>query len=60
MVIVMAKLTKKDLTVLKDLLESGKIKPLLDRTYPLRDAADALRYVEQGHAQGKVVITIEH
>jgi NADPH:quinone reductase-like Zn-dependent oxidoreductase len=58
--IAMAKVSKKDLTVLKDLLESGKIAPVLDRTYTLRDAADALRYVEQGHARGKVIVTIEH
>ena len=58
--IVMAKLTRKDLGVLESLLESGKIKPVLDRTYPLSDAADALRYVEQGHARGKVVVTIGH
>jgi NADPH:quinone reductase-like Zn-dependent oxidoreductase len=54
-----AKLHKKDLIVLKDLLEAGKIVPVIDRRYPLSDVAAALRYLEEGHAQGKVVITIE-
>jgi NADPH:quinone reductase-like Zn-dependent oxidoreductase len=58
--IVMAKLSKANLIFLKDLLESGKLTPVVERTYPLREAADALRYLEQGHAKGKVVVTIEH
>ena len=58
--IVVAKLNKNNLIFLKDLLESGKLVPVIERTYPLRDAADALRYLEQGHAKGKVVVTIEH
>jgi NADPH:quinone reductase-like Zn-dependent oxidoreductase len=47
-----------DLSVLKDLIESGKITPVLDRTYPLTDVPEAIRYLEQGHARGKVVITV--
>lgn len=47
-----------DLVVLTELIESGKITPVIDRTYPLTDAAQAIRYLEQGHARGKVVITI--
>ena len=47
----------KDLTFLKELIEAGKVTPALDRTYPLSDAADAFRYLGNGHAQGKVVIT---
>lgn len=58
--IVMAKQDKKNLIFLRDLLESGKLVPVIERTYPLRDAADALRYLEQGHAKGKVVVTIQH
>ena len=54
-----AKLTREDLLVLKDLLETGKIVPVIDRSYPLSEAAEALRYLEEGHAQGKVVIAIE-
>lgn len=46
-----------DLAVLKTLLEGGKVLPVIDRHYSLGDAADALRYVESGHARGKVVIT---
>jgi NADPH:quinone reductase-like Zn-dependent oxidoreductase len=53
-----AKLNKKDLVVLKDLLETGKVVPVIDRRYPLSDVAEALRYLEQGHARGKVVITV--
>ena len=55
----MAKINKKDLVFLKDLLEARKIVPVIDRRYPLSDVAEALRYLEEGHAQGKVVITIE-
>lgn len=47
----------KDLTFLKELIEAGKVTPAIDRTYPLSDAADAFRYLENGHARGKVVIT---
>jgi NADPH:quinone reductase-like Zn-dependent oxidoreductase len=55
-----ADLNQKDLVFLKELLEAGKIVPVIDRGYPLRDAADAIRYLEEGHAQGKIVITVEH
>jgi NADPH:quinone reductase-like Zn-dependent oxidoreductase len=54
-----AKLTKDDLNVLRDLMQSGKVTPVIDRTYKLNQTADAVRYMEQGHARGKVVITIE-
>ena len=55
-----AKLNKKDLVLLKELLESGKIKPVIDRIYPLSDVAEAIGYVETGRAKGKVVLTIGH
>jgi NADPH:quinone reductase-like Zn-dependent oxidoreductase len=55
-----AKISKKDLGFLKDLLEAGKVVPIIDRRYPLNEVAAALRYLEEGHAQGKVVITVEH
>jgi NADPH:quinone reductase-like Zn-dependent oxidoreductase len=45
---------------LKDLLEAGKVVPIIDRRYPLSEAAEALRYLEKRHAQGKVVLTVEH
>ncbi len=56
----MAKLNKKDLVFLKELLETGKVVPVIDRRYPLRETAEAIRYLEEGHAQGKVVLTVEH
>jgi NADPH:quinone reductase-like Zn-dependent oxidoreductase len=55
-----AKINNKDLTFLKDLLEAAKVIPIIDRRYPLSDAAGALSYLKEGHAQGKVVITVEH
>jgi NADPH:quinone reductase-like Zn-dependent oxidoreductase len=54
-----AQFNKKDMTVLGDLMQSGKVTPVIDRTYKLSEAADALRYLEQGHARGKVVVTVE-
>ncbi len=47
-----------DLVFLKGLLESGKVKPVIDRCYPLTETAEAIRYLETGHAKGKVVITV--
>ena len=55
-----ANINQKDLVFLKELLEAGKIAPVIDRRYPLREAAEALHYLEQRHARGKVVLTIEH
>lgn len=54
-----AKLTKGDLNVLRDLMESGKVSPVIDRTYKLSDTQAAVRYLEEGHAHGKVVITLD-
>jgi len=48
-----AKINTKDLVFLKSLLEAGKVVPVIDRRYPLSDAAEALRYREEGHAKGK-------
>lgn len=53
-----AKMHKKDLLILKELLESGKIVPVIDRLYPLSGVDEAVRYLEEVHAQGKVVITL--
>jgi len=55
----MAKLNHKDLVYMKDLLEAGKVVPVIERRYPLGETADAIRYLEEGHAQGKEVITVE-
>ena len=54
-----AKLTKDDFGVLRDLMQSGRVSPVIDRTYKLQQTADAVRYMEEGHARGKVVITLE-
>jgi NADPH:quinone reductase-like Zn-dependent oxidoreductase len=54
-----AKMTKSDLILLRDLLETGKVVPVIDRRYPLSETAEALRYLEAGHAQGKVIIAVE-
>ena len=55
-----ANINHKDLVSLKDLLAAGKVVPVIDRRYPLSDAAEALRYLEERHAQGKVVLTVAH
>ena len=47
-----------DLMVLKELIESGKLTPVIDRTYPLAEVSEAMRYLEEGHARGKAVITM--
>ncbi|MCX6173379.1 MAG: NAD(P)-dependent alcohol dehydrogenase [Ignavibacteriales bacterium] len=54
----MAKIKKTDLVLLKEFLEAGKIVPVIDKRYKLSEAADAMRYIEEGHAKGKVVINI--
>jgi NADPH:quinone reductase-like Zn-dependent oxidoreductase len=54
----LAKRSKEDLQFLKELIEAGKVKPVIDRTYPLSEVAEAIRYLEEGHARGKVVITV--
>ena len=51
---------KKDLTVIKELLEAGKIVPIIDKCFRLSETAEAIRYLVEEHAQGKVVITVEH
>ena len=54
----LAKRSHEDLVFLKDLLETGKVTPVIDRRYPLSEVPQAIRYLEEGHARGKVVITI--
>ena len=49
-----------DLAFVKELIEAGKVVPVIDRRYPLREIAEALRYYGQGHAHGKVVVTVEN
>lgn len=54
----MAKPNQKDLDVVKELLNTGKVVPIIDRCYPLNQVPDALRYLGEGHAKGKVIITM--
>jgi NADPH:quinone reductase-like Zn-dependent oxidoreductase len=54
-----AQFNKQDMTFLAGLMQSGKMTPVIDRTYKLNETADALRYLEQGHTRGKVVINLE-
>lgn len=54
-----AKLTKDDLNVLRELMEAGKVSPVIDRTYKISETMAAVRYLEEGHARGKVVIVTE-
>jgi NADPH:quinone reductase-like Zn-dependent oxidoreductase len=56
---VTAKSNPKDLIILKELIESGKVKPIIDRCYPLREVPEAFRYLKDGHAVGKIVIHVE-
>jgi NADPH:quinone reductase-like Zn-dependent oxidoreductase len=56
----MAKLSREDLVIMGELIEAGKVTPVIDRCYSLSEVPDAIRYLEEGHAQGKVVITLEH
>jgi NADPH:quinone reductase-like Zn-dependent oxidoreductase len=55
----MAEMNHNDLAFLADLMQSGKLTPVIDRTYKLTDLPEAIRYLEQGHARGKVVINVE-
>ena len=53
-----AKFNMPDMVVLRDLLESGKVKPVIDRRHELNEIADAFRYLGEGHAQGKIVVSV--
>ena len=57
---VRAKQSQNDLVSIKELFEAGKVKSVIDRRYPLSEAAEALRYLGEGHARGKIVITMEN
>ncbi len=54
-----AKSSQRDLTLLGELIATGKLKPVIDRRYSLSEASDAVRHVEEGHARGKVIITLD-
>src|SRR6266513_1136521 len=55
----LAEPNQKDLNLVAEMMESGKVKPVIDRTYPLSQIREAMAYLEQGHARGKVIITVE-
>jgi NADPH:quinone reductase-like Zn-dependent oxidoreductase len=59
LVFILADVTQDDLALLRDMSQAGKLTSVIDRSYKLNQAADAIRYVEAGHARGKVVITME-
>ncbi|HSJ71835.1 MAG TPA: zinc-binding dehydrogenase, partial [Acidimicrobiia bacterium] len=54
----LAKNTQEDFLVLSQMLEEGSIVPVIDRTYSLAEAPDAIRYLEEGHARGKVIVLV--
>lgn len=54
-----ARLTKEDLTIIGELIEAGKVRPVIDRRYRLSEVPQAIRYLEEGHARGKIVITMD-
>lgn len=58
-VMLLADMNKKDLTTLADLMQTGKVTPVIDRRYRLSQVPEAIRYLEEGHARGKVVITMD-
>ncbi|MBZ5707329.1 MAG: NAD(P)-dependent alcohol dehydrogenase [Acidobacteriia bacterium] len=60
LVMVLARRSKGDLTIMRELMEAGKVTPVIDRRYRLSEVPEAIRYLEEGHARGKVVITLEY
>jgi len=59
LVLCMARRSQEDLTLLRDLMEAGKITPVIDRSYRLSEVPQAVGYLGEGHARGKVVITLD-
>jgi len=58
-VMFIAKTRKDDLVFLRELIESGRLRPVIDRTYPLAETAEAVRYLGTGQARAKVVVTVD-
>jgi NADPH:quinone reductase-like Zn-dependent oxidoreductase len=59
LIFMLAQANKDDLEVLRDLMQGGKVTPVIDRRYPLAETGQAISYLEQGHAKGKVIITVD-
>jgi NADPH:quinone reductase-like Zn-dependent oxidoreductase len=59
LVMVLARPNKRDLTIMHELLKAGKLRPVIDKRYSLGEVPDAIRYLEEKHARGKVVVTLE-
>jgi len=55
----LAEIRQDDLTKMSDLMQAGKVTPVIDRTYPLSQIREAMKYLEAGHARGKVILTVE-
>ena len=60
LVMVLAKPNKEDLTIMRELMATGKVTPVIDKRYQLTEVPEAIRYLEEGHARGKVVVTLEY
>ena len=60
LVMFLAKRSKEDLTIMHELMEAGKVTPVIDKRYRLSEVPEAIRYLQEGHARGKVVITLEY
>ena len=60
MIIIPGKSTKEDLSIVGELMATGKVTSVIDRHFSLSEVPEALPYVEEGHARGKVAITLEH
>ena len=60
LVIFLARSNREDLTIVGELMATGKVTPVIDRRFSLSEVPEALRYLEEGHARGKVAITLEH
>jgi NADPH:quinone reductase-like Zn-dependent oxidoreductase len=56
---ILARSNNQDLGIIRDLIAAGKVTPVIDRRYPLSEVPEAIRYLETGHAQGKVIITCD-
>lgn len=59
LVFLLAELNPKDLDTLREWMQAGKVTPVIDRRYALSEVPEAIRYLEQGHARGKVIVTVD-